>query len=360
MINILYVSLLDKDAASGGEIGRRNNRLALGCIQNLICQEYYLSLKRTVFGKVFSVLLGFKCGLSYHHERIILRCITNNAINIVFLDTSLYGKLAKVIKKNTSAKIISFFHNCEYEIYRQSMPENIFSKLLLRSVFVNECFSMEYSDVCIFLTRRDYINCKGRYSIDCNHFFSPIALENTYGVRKIISWNIPKRLLFVGSYFYPNIRGLSWFINTILPLVDYELVVVGKGFEKPDFMSQLVDTSKVMFKGFVQNLDEEYENADIVVQPVFEGSGMKTKTAECFMYGKPLVSTSEGLTGYKKDLEYVFECDTKEEFVDVLQNLSRKELPSFCKNLRDVFENCYSLKARATNYERLIKRIAYE
>ena len=87
---------------------------------------------------------------------------------------------------------------------------------------------------------------------------------------------------------------------------------------------------------------------------------MKTKTAECFMYGKPLVSSSEGLVGYMDGLENVYCCDTVESFVATLNELQQKNVPSFCENLRDCFERNYSLEARTSNYKRLLEEMQNE
>ena len=41
----------------------------------------------------------------------------------------------------------------------------------------------------------------------------------------------------------------------------------------------------------VDCLETWYEKADVVISPIFLGSGMKTKTAEALMYGKPILGT---------------------------------------------------------------------
>lgn len=359
MKKLLYVSIKPDSSVTGGTLGRKNNYLAIKDAAEFF-YEYFISLKSSKIAKIISSLLGFKAGLSYKHIKIITKFIIKEKIEVVFLDSSLYGKLAKNIAKKTNAKVIAFFHNCEYEIYKQSLKQNILAKFLLQSVFINEYFSMKFSNKCIFLTERDYSNCKTIYRINCKTFFTPISLKNNYFNNREISFNKPRNLLFVGSYFYPNIHGLIWFINNVLPYIDYKLTIVGKGFENDDFTKQLSDKTNVIIKGFVESLDSEYEFADIVVQPVFEGSGMKTKTAESFMYGKPLVSTSEGLVGYLDGLKYVYKCDTEEEFVNTLNALSVSELPSYCENIRKVFEENYSLEARTSNYRKLLKEMENE
>lgn len=355
-MNILYVSVDDLYSSTGGSYGRRNNYHALKMYSPDFF-AYLIPLKENKLRKIFDTLLGYKSGLSAYHIRMVLNVVYLKAIDVVFLDTSLYGKLAKKLKARTRAKVVAFFHNCEYMLYKQALYNKLMLSFLLRSVYVNESLTVIYADRCIFLTQRDYDDCSKLYKKECRPYFTPIALECSYHKEPSISFNHPKKLLFVGSYFYPNVEGLIWFINLVLPTIDYTLTIVGKGFEKGSFISELIDTSKVEIKGYIHNLDSEYENADIVIQPVFKGSGMKTKTAECFMYGKPLVSTSEGLIGYIDDEEYIYRCDTADMFINTLKDLQKKTLPSFCKNLRDLYDNNYSLDVRARKYKKILSEI---
>lgn len=360
-MKVLYISIKNDSFATGGIICRQNNRKALQKNDRIQLSEYFIPLKNSKISKILSVLFGYKCGMSLSHIREILKRIVEERIDVVFLDTSLYGLLVKAIYKKTDTKIITFFHNCEYEIYRQSIKHKFISIPLLHSVYINEYYSLNYSNKCVFLTERDNDDCKKRYKLNAKAFYAPIALDNKYSFSpKKILLKKPKKLLFVGSYFYPNIHGLSWFINFVLPYINYELTVIGKGFETEDFLNKISFKERLVIKGYVESLDAEYEATDIVIQPVFKGSGMKTKTAECFMYGKPLVSSSEGLVGYLKELNFVYECNTSEDFIKVLQDLSNKELPNFCDNLRKCFETVYSLDARTELYKKLLEEIENE
>lgn len=358
MKNLLYVSIVENVGVTGGSLGRKSNYSALqACKINL--KEYRIPLKNN-FIKILASLLNYKAGLSRRHIKKILSLIYTESIDFLFLDTSLYGQLAKVVQKKTSVKIITFFHNCEYDIYAQSIKNRPLFRLLLNSVAVNEYYSMKYSAVCVFLTDRDYSRCKEQYKIDCKHFFTPISLSDVYHFNGRIERRIPQRLLFVGSYFFPNVNGLIWFVNKVLPHIHYSLTIVGKGFEQAEFLSKLKNSSNVNIKGFVEDLSAEYENSDIVVQPVFEGSGMKTKTAECFMYGKPIVSASEGLIGYQDSIDGVFRCDTEQAFINILNDLQKTGVLSYYQNLKTIFKEYYSLDARIKNYKHLLNGLENE
>ena len=75
---------------------------------------------------------------------------------------------------------------------------------------------------------------------------------------------------------------------------DILLTIVGKGFDE---VVGLVGPN-IKVHGYVTNLSAFYNQADIVLNPIFSGSGMKTKVAEALYYGKPVLSTQMGLSGY--------------------------------------------------------------
>lgn len=356
-MNLLYVSIKNKDA-TGGSICRENNKMALLSL-GLQYYEYLMEITNSAINKAISVLTGYKCGLSKYHIKMIVEFIKLQKIDVLFCDPSLYGILIRQVKKRESkVKVISFFHNCEYILYSTAYSNSnwLIKKLILNSVYKNEFLSAKLSDCCVFLTNRDINVIENTYKIKPNKtYITPIVLNSTYNYsKKIVLQKTPSKLLFVGSYFSPNIDGLIWFSKEVLPYVDYTLTIVGKGFESKEFKQKLYCREKIELRGFVQSLDEVYESCDIVVQPVFEGSGMKTKTAECLMYGKPLVTTSEGMVGYEISNSNLFVCDSADIFIKVLNNLKNIEIHNFYESLHDLFLNNYTIESRSKIFAKII------
>lgn len=77
------------------------------------------------------------------------------------------------------------------------------------------------------------------------------------------------------------------------------------------------------------------------------GKKMKTKVAEAFMYGMPVVGTHEAFTGYEIEKNTVGYCsDNIESYKDyILYLLQNKHLFSeMSKCCRENYENLYSLQ----------------
>jgi len=105
-------------------------------------------------------------------------------------------------------------------------------------------------------------------------------------------------LLFVGTSYAANIDGARWFIDRVLPLVRQKflcanLLVAGTVCKA----LQHTTAPGVELLGVVDNLDDAYSRAAIVVNPVLAGTGLKTKTVEALGHAKPLVTTPCGAEG---------------------------------------------------------------
>jgi hypothetical protein len=101
----------------------------------------------------------------------------------------------------------------------------------------------------------------------------------------------------------------------------------------------------------VPDLKPYIENADFMLLPIFEGSGMKVKTCEALLYGKNIIGTSEAFEGYDVDYNKVGACcNTKEEFTKALEHFSNRPRPRFNTYAREVFICNYSLEKREEEF----------
>lgn len=337
----LFISSMDIFASNygGSKCALRNYEMlrlffnveAIIMTSNIKTREKYKREKKIEFllynqNKIIAFirnLFRYTNNFSYQNEKKILKLIKEKKYDFVFIDTSSYGRLAKEIKKiNSNIKIITFFHNIEYDFVNSliSSQKNIIKKTLfylkLKSVMYNETLAVEYSDFLINLNERDnkrMFDIYGRSS----DLLLPITLEDEYIESNIV--NKEKYILFIGSLFFANYNGIKWFINNVMPEIkDKKLVVVGKGFEAK---REELERKNVQIIGEVDDLKKYYREASCLVMPIFEGAGMKVKTAEALMWGKTIYGTTEAFEGYEIDYSKVGGlCNTKEEFIKKLNN----------------------------------------
>lgn len=135
------------------------------------------------------------------------------------------------------------------------------------------------------------------------------------------------KILYLGSRNPINADAMEWFITGVLPkirqaLPQAELFVAGT-------VCELLPNSDDLIKlGIVDDLSAAYDQADVVVNPILNGTGLKIKNIEALGYSKALVTTPVGADGLEDGAGHAFLVATSpEEFAtQVIQACTDREL----------------------------------
>lgn len=139
-----------------------------------------------------------------------------------------------------------------------------------------------------------------------------------------------KTIGFFGAVNDPNEFAIKWFIQSVLPLIrekepESRFVIAG------GICKKVPDSKDYVKLGFVDTLEEFYEQVKIVVGPLKNGTGLNIKNIEALSYKKPVITTSvgaKGLNGAQKALRI---CNDERTFADaVIQLLNDEEA---CKEM---------------------------
>ena len=119
--------------------------------------------------------------------------------------------------------------------------------------------------------------------------------------------NIPANttlLFFNGTLDYkPNLDALIFILNEINPLLlneqsfNYRILICGRGL--PSLYNELKNYAdkNIIYAGFVDDVYAYFKAADIFINPVVTGGGVKTKVVEAMGYGVTVVSCASGAAG---------------------------------------------------------------
>ena len=225
-------------------------------------------------------------GINQTTKKKLIKIIEEKKIKYIFIEGSNLGGLCKYLKLyNSKIKIVVFFHNVESKFFFDNfkIKKTIHSLGVLIANYIAEKKSCDYSDKSITLTKDDKNLVYRIYGKKVN-YITPLFKEDLRQNQNTeIIKNKKNFILFVGSAFYANIKGIEWFVDKVLPNINYDLAVIGNNFEK---FHNLLNNKKIIFLGKVNNIDKWYKNASFVISPIFLGSGMKSKIVEAMMYGK--------------------------------------------------------------------------
>jgi polysaccharide biosynthesis protein PslH len=302
------------------------------------------------FFKRFSFFFGCYAGLTLKLIRTIKK--VSPGYDFVFIDASYLGKIASSLKQaGYKGKIISHFHNIEVDIMRQKsriQPLNFWKIFLVK---YNENKAVRFSDRLIVLNKREKNELIRQYLAKKVEII-PISLPDELIHTPDGFTKVPPTLLFIGDNWYPNIHGLRWFIDNVLPEVNVKLQIVGRNMEG---YGKEFSNPKIQFLGYVKDLSALILDADYILCPIFQGGGMKVKICEALMYGKNIIATAEAFEGYDVDYGKTGAvCNTKDEFIKAITALSSIERPKFNMANREIFLEKYSFEATLGRFRELL------
>lgn len=232
----------------------------------------------------------------------------------------------KIKKIAPNVKIVLYEQNCETLIYRRYKNE---AKNILKKIFLSiECKKLEIfergalntADSVILLSQEDKNTLEKITNRPISCEIIPIGVEDKCSIKK---YDLTKKekitMLFVGTLTWAaNSEGLIWFLENVMPKFKnpdkYELYIIGKN-PNPKIQELSKKYENVMLKGYVESLDEYYEKSDVLVVPLFVGSGQRVKIIEAFARGMAVVSTPVGAEGLNYcDGENILIANSQEEF----------------------------------------------
>ena len=273
--------------------------------------------------------------------------IKNGKYDFAFLGFSTYQYLIEKIKKEPSIPV--------YVMYQGVTPNTKMSRLVnatlwqrikaypsFKLVLERESVVADLSDCNIVHNERDR-NAFYKYYQKEPDMYLPVFIADKFkNMESLVNPGYEGfSLLFIGSKFGPNLSGLKWFVENVMPHTnqDVHLYVVGQGME---FLREepLYQQDKIHIIGEVEELEPWYYYADLVVEPIFEGDGMKTKTVEAMMFGKTILGTEEAFCGYVGLDQYL--CNTAKEFLNSIEKYRIQGVPKTNYAVRKVYLEKYS------------------
>lgn len=318
-------------------------------LQNYISYGKY----KSVLDRVHRWMQGNMMFISNDIISEICEVIKSNSIKTVFIEDSVFGNLVKKIKNRCKeCKVLSFYHDVKADLYKQWMDNErtLKSKIEYTIGIRQEYVNQKYADINIVFNERDaktYQVYYGKRPEAILPLPAPVPSISHDIMNSITEKDDKKHILFVGKKYYPNLVGFKWFVDNVLPSLtaNIQVDVVGRGLE--ELRSEYSDP-RINVIGGVESLNPYYENADIVIAPLFDGGGMKSKTVEALSFGKIFVGTEESLFGFWEEMDSdirgktCYQCNTQEEWIQTINNLANDDIHKFNEDVFELFKAKFS------------------
>jgi len=152
----------------------------------------------------------------------------------------------------------------------------------------------------------------------------PVGLDTNEYRLTDIDHRMPLKLGYLGSLDWkPNIEGLLWFFKDVWPAIHkrygYNFALAGR-----NPVSEILELNceGLINRGEVESSVDFLSHLDVVVVPLFSGSGIRVKILESMAMGKIVVSTTKGFEGI--DIVHgvhAFVAERPEEYMEVFKTL---------------------------------------
>jgi glycosyltransferase involved in cell wall biosynthesis len=312
--------------------------------------------------KLMPALVCLLLGKSYNIDRFISQEFDNKLrlrlekeqFDIIQLETLYMVPYADTIRKSSSAIISLRSHNVESEIWKNLSSESSG----LKGWYLGHCARM--------LSRFEKTS-QSKYDlllpitqIDADHF----ADRGDQARVKVVSVGIDmskyapgdlpvtlRKIGFLGSLdWQPNLEGIDWFLNEVWPIIvktnpHLEFHIGGRNMP-PKFLN--LKAPGVTIHRKVENARAYVNDMDMIVVPLFSGSGIRVKILEAMSLGKVVLSTPKGFEGIGiKNLENGIVFKNKTDLIEIIDQINSLNISKIGGAARRHIQNNFSAKSIA-------------
>ncbi|MDT8413189.1 MAG: glycosyltransferase family 4 protein [Vicingaceae bacterium] len=238
-------------------------------------------------------------------EELITATLQKEKFDIILLESLYTTPYIAAIRKSSNAKIIYRSHNIEFEIWQRTgnQENNAIKKkylhFLAKRLKKYEQSILNLVDGIAAITKKDE---EQLLALGCKKPITTVPFGinlHDYRLKEIPQ---EKKLFHIGSMdWMPNQEAIKWFLNEVWsaiiskePTATFHLA----GKNMPDEIIKLAASMQgIINEGEVENANDFIRNNNIMVVPLFSGSGMRIKIIEAMAMGKLVIGTSVAFEG---------------------------------------------------------------
>ena len=318
-------------------------------------QEVTLDTSPTIGG----ALKNLFSGESYHVSRFVSEeyrsklesVLKSKQFDIIQCEGLFMGRYLDTIRQNSKAPVVMRAHNVESEIWQRIAAnegnpiKKLYLKIQASRLRKYELAQLNRYDAVVPITDDDRMKLQAM-GADKPMVTSPagIDLERFNGYQLT---QMKNTLFFIGGLdWLPNAEGVRWFLETVWPVAkakhpDLEFHIAGRNC--PPWLKEW-KADGVTVLGEVDNALDFMARRQVMVVPLFSGSGMRIKIVEGMAMGKPIISSQIGAEGILYlDGNNIVISNTLSEYIEAIDKYMAQpeSFEQIGKNARQLIESKY-------------------
>lgn len=267
--------------------------------------EHQTGNTKMMYAMPFKISRYYNFGLISKLKKLILE----QKADWVLFEQPWFGWIILWLRLTTKNKLAIRSHNIEYLRFKSM------GKWFWQMLYIYEKFAYKSAHLVFFLSEAD--RQKAIYEFDLN---PEKTLLTPYGVNDI---EIPtkastqqinelrnsleiapneKMILFFSTLSYaPNYDAVNFILDEIYPRLKqqqtpFKIIICGKGLPT-QIAEKITNNSHIKYLGFVDDINLYIDAADIMLNPILSGGGVKTKAIDTLARNQRVISTQNGAEG---------------------------------------------------------------
>ena len=334
-------------ATTGGEISTLNILRYLSFKHNVtvFTVEPYssnLQLPNSNFELIFGMPFKTSRYINLFLIGRLQKIIEEKNIDLLFFDQPWFGWLMLMLKVFTKKKIFLRSNNIEYLRFKSM------GKWFWQMLYVYEKWTYKIADLVIFVSEVD--RQKAIYEFDLDEsktLLTPYGIETTevpfesknskLKIKKEYEIDANEKILlfFATMNYAPNYEAVEFINDKIYPLLKqiedfkFKILICGKNLPQ-HIQHKLSDKPEIKYCGFVEDINSYINAADVMINPILSGGGVKTKAIDTLAMNQTVISTKTGAEGIDPTVcgnKLIITPDNDwDAFVNaILENIDKKE-----------------------------------
>ena len=275
--------------------------------------------------------------------------------NFVLLETIYTTTYIQVIREvSPLTGIILRLHNIEHLIWEQRamkeanpIKKQVFQSLSKQLRQYKQNILPSLDKVITMSTTDQQWMIKSKLVNSENLHYLPVGFNTLKPFKAADRENTVLKIGFIGSMDWdPNVTGLDWFIKQVWgdhfsKLDTVRLHLAGRKYP----MGLYESVGGVVEHGEVPDAGEFLDTIDVLIAPLFIGSGVRIKILEAMSRGKAIIASTVGIAGIDAIANrHAVIANNENEFVHAIQTLvdNRNQLVALQQNAFSFIEENYS------------------
>jgi glycosyltransferase involved in cell wall biosynthesis len=268
--------------------------------------------------------------------RTLKALIVGNEFDIIQLEGLHMAVYLPLIRKYSKAKVTLRAHNVEHRLWQDIETEQkifivkYYVKLLAQRYKRFEKQIISSVDGVVAITRHDLeqLACLGPMR---DKTVIPFILDAEKYTPSSVS--IQNSVFFIGALdWIPNQKGIKWFLEYVWPELRKNFPSLSfhvAGRNAPDWLKTKCAKENINFHGEVADSVAFMNRFEIMIVPVFSGSGIRIKIMEAMALKKAIITTSKGAEGLNitpgQEMLIADSAETfKDQIAEILNNKAKQ------------------------------------